>query len=150
SNGQDPKNGVFPDCEPCCLDDYWLSFPTDPGAQVALWQLTVFVRLWRKLRIQCCEGYNFNQLRDICNVLHLFSAGALNPDFIRQLASFQILRDRFCLPLADRDAQPAAGAVDADRTHLLALWVGPAAAKWRWSVHELLESVSRHAQHHYR
>jgi receptor-binding and translocation channel-forming TcA subunit of Tc toxin/ABC toxin-like protein len=149
SNGQDP-NGVFPDCEPCCLDDYWLSFPPDPGAQIALWQLTVFVRLWRKLRVQCCEGYGFDQLRDICDVLHLFNGTALNPDFIRQLAAFQILRDRFCLPLADRAAPPAPGAVDAARTQLLSLWVGPTAAKWRWAVQELLEHVSRDAEHHYR
>jgi hypothetical protein len=150
TNGQDPKDGVFPECEPCCLDEYWLSFPANPGLQVAFWQLTVFVRLWRKLRTQCCEGYDFNQLRDICDVLHLFSAGTLNPDFIRQLASFQILRDRFGLPLADRDTPPAAGTVDADRTHLLALWVGPTAATWRWAVHKLLEHASRHAQRHYR
>ena len=149
-NGQDAKQGIFPDCEPCCLDDCWLEFPANPGPQVALLQLAVFVRLWRKLQGVCGAQYTFAQLRDICDVLQLFNGAVQNPDFIRQLASFQILRDRFCLPLADPHDPPATGAVDAQRSHLLALWIGPAAPKWRWAVGQLLEHVSRHARHHYR
>ena len=50
--------------------------------------------LWRKLNESCCFCYSFAQLRDICNVLHLFDgSGALNPELIRQLAAFQMLRD---------------------------------------------------------
>lgn len=149
-NGADPPRGIFPDCEPCCRDDYWLEFPPNPGAQVALLQLAVFVRLWRKLQEVCGARYTFAQLRDICDVLQLFNGAVQNPDFIRQLASFQILRDRFCLPLADRHDPPAPGAVDAQRSHLLALWVGPAASKWSWAVGQVLEAVSRHACRHYR
>jgi hypothetical protein len=149
-NGQNPKQRSFPDCEPCCLDDYWLDFPASPGMQLALLQLAVFVRLWRKLQSVCGAQYTFAQLGDICDVLQLFKGGAQNPDFLRQLASFQILRDRFCLPLADPRDPPASAAVDADRSHLLALWVGPAASKWRWAIGELLEQVSRHAHPHYR
>jgi hypothetical protein len=149
TNGQDAKQGLFPDCEPCCLDDYWLEFPGDSGSDVGLLKLAIFVRLWRKLRAVCGAQYTFAQLRDICDVLQLFSGATPNPDFIRQLASFQILRDRFCLPLSDRRDPPASSAVDAARSHLLALWVGPTAAKWQWAVGELLEHISQQARKHY-
>ena len=127
NNGADEDGGEFPQCEPCCLDELWLEFSEE---EQVLAQLLVFVRLWRKLRESCCFCYTFAQLRDICDVLGLYSGGTLNPDFIRQLAAFQILRDDFELELVDDDDPPGATAVDDDRTHLLALWVGDSATKW--------------------
>lgn len=149
SNGGD-ADGVFPDCEPCCLDKLWLQFPAAPGAQQALYELAVFIRLWKKLKEACGAGYSFDHLRDICDVLQLFIAGSTNPDFIRQLAAFQILRDQFRMSLADPADKPAPGAVDADRTWLLALWVGPTAAKWPWAVRQLIERIEHHAQRHHK
>ncbi|MGH3803076.1 MAG: neuraminidase-like domain-containing protein, partial [Pseudonocardiaceae bacterium] len=139
----------FPDCEPCRLDDYRITFigsesPAD--VIVALRRLAVFIRLWRSLRALPGSGYDFTELRDICEVLELFRAdGSINPDFIRQLAAFQILRDDFGLALTDGSA-PAPGTTGADRTHLLALWVGPSADAWGWAIDELLDQVQRHAQ----
>jgi Tc toxin complex TcA C-terminal TcB-binding domain len=147
-NGED-VNGVFPECEPCCLDHLWLEFGEERQTQDLL-QLIVFVRLWRKLNESCCFCYSFVQLRDICDVLHLFSGTAVNSDFIRQLAAFQMLRDHFHLELADPADKLLATAVDADRTHLLALWVGPAAAKWPWAIEQLIERIGRHAHRHHR
>ena len=37
-------------------------------------------------------------------------------------------------------------ATGADRTHLLALWVGSGAKKWNWAKHHLLEGVEAHAR----
>ena len=71
-----------------------LQFPEGQQEQ-DLPNLLVFVRLWRKLRDSRCGGYSFAQLRDICDVLQLYTGGALNPDFVRQLAAFQMLRDDF-------------------------------------------------------
>src|SRR6185436_8806098 len=141
------QDGAFPECEPCCFDDMVLQFPEQQrGRAGALLQLIVFIRLWRKLKDSCCFCYSFAQLRDICAVLRLFDAsGAVNPEFIRQLAAFQMLRDQFCLDLVDKSEKPAATAVGAERTHLLALWVGPAATKWGWVVRQLCEKVLHHA-----
>lgn len=146
------QDGTFPECEPCCLDDLTLQFPEQQRDRAgALLQLIVFIRLWRKLKDSCCFCYSFAQLRDICNVLHLFDgSGAINPEFIRQFAAFQMLRDQFCLDLFDKSEKPAASAVDAERTHLLALWVGPTATKWGWVVRQLCERVLHHAKLHYR
>jgi hypothetical protein len=151
NNGADENDGKFPQCEPCCLDKLWLRFPEGGGGiEEALFKLAVFIRLWRKLRESCCFCYSFAQLRDICDVLHLFNGGVLNPDLIRQLTAFQMFRDHFHLELVDKTDKPAPGAVDADRTHLLAFWVGPATAKWNWAVQQLLESIEHHAQRHYK
>ena len=141
-NGADEDGGEFPQCESCCLDELWLEFPEE---EQVLPQLLVFVRLWRKLRESCCFCYTFAQLRDICDVLGLYAGATLNPDFIRELAAFQLLRDDFGLELVDDDDPPGPTDVDADRTHLLALWVGSGAAKWEWSVGQLLEGIERHA-----
>ena len=145
------QDGAFPECEPCCFDEMTLQFPEQQRGRVgALTQLIVFIRLWRKLKDSGCFCYSFAQLRDICNVLHLFDvSGAINPEFIRQLAAFQMLRDQFCLDLFDKSEKPAATAVDADRTQILALWVGPAAAKWGWAVRQLCEKVLHHAKLRY-
>ena len=141
--------GVYPDCEPCCLADYQLNIPDGDGYTNAneqtLIMLAVFIRLWRKLKDVCGAGYPFAQLFDICTVLQFFNSGSINPEFIRQLAAFQMLRDHFRLPLLDpKDHTP--GTTGADRTHLLALWVGTGAKKWRWAVDRLVEGVECHAR----
>jgi Tc toxin complex TcA C-terminal TcB-binding domain/Protein of unknown function (DUF2934) len=171
SDGGD-EQGIFPDCEPCCLEKHWLQFPgqapnppppppapnppapNQPTPQAvapqsneqSLSQLATFIRLWRKLKDLCNAGYSFAQLRDICDVLQLWKAGSVNPDFIRQLAAFQMSRDQFRLPLVNPADKPAAGAIDADRTQILALWVGESAAQWPWAVRQLCEGVERHAR----
>jgi hypothetical protein len=138
SNGA-ADNGEFPECEPCCLDDLWLKYPEDNSAGV-LERLAVFIRLWHKLRRHCGAGYSFAQLADICTVLDWSS-----PDFIRELAAFQMLRDQFRLKLTGHH-KPPAGATGADRTWLLSLWVGSAAAHWNWAMHQLLEGIAYHTR----
>jgi hypothetical protein len=91
----------FPDCEPCCPETCRLVFPERPGVELGLTELSVFIRLWRKLKDSCCGGYSFAHLCDICTVLQLFQGTSINPDFIRQLVAFQMLRDQFHLPLVD-------------------------------------------------
>jgi len=142
----DRKNTNVPDCEPCCLGDYQVQLQNF-ATQAPLTQLMVFIRLWRKLKCLCNAGYTFAQLYDICRVLNLFNGAAVNPEFIRQLAAFQMLRDRFHLPLDDPKDQTS-GATGADRTHLLALWVGSSAKKWDWAKHQLLQRVAAHARSH--
>jgi hypothetical protein len=143
--------GDFSQCEPCCLDRFTLAFPAQErgGQEIGLLQLAIFIRLWRKLRDGCCFCYSFAELRDICDVLHLFdgtgqnpkAGAALNGEFIRQLAAFQMLRDQFRLDLVDPRDPPAGSAVDDKRTQLLALWVGPTSPKWGWAVRQLCEKI---------
>ena len=147
-NNSDEKNPGVPECEPCCLGDYQVRVQGGDGRQSALLQLTVFLRLWRKLRHLCGAGYTFAQLYDICLVLNLFNGSAINPEFVRQLAAFQMLRDQFRLPLCDpKNAAP--GSTGADRTHLLALWAGSTAKMWSWAKRQLLEGVEAHARARY-
>ncbi len=138
SNGAE-DDGTFPDCEPCCLDDLWLKFPTGEveGTQS---ELLLFIRLWHKLRHLCGARYSFMELADICKILKFPS-----PDFVRQLAAFQMLRDQFRLKLTGGE-KPAPGATGADRTFLLSLWVGPSARHWPWAVRQLLEGIAFHAE----
>ncbi len=145
-NGADRRHGEFPECEPCCLEDLWIEFPGARRDEQSLYGLAIFIRLWRKLRGACGPGYTFVELADICTVLELFENNAINPDFIRQLAAFQMLRDEFGLRLTDPRAIPAPGATGADRTHILALWEGPAATMWSWAVHHLLDRVQHYAR----
>lgn len=145
--GEDPE---VPNCEPCCLPEILIQFEDPEEPLEALKRLVVFIRLWRKL--QQVEGaeYSFAQLRDICDVLHPFNNdGTINPDFIRQLAAFQMLRDRFALALTD-EADSNQGTNGADRTHLLALWVGATARKWGWAVDALLDGIQHYAQARHR
>jgi hypothetical protein len=140
-----------PPCEPCCLQDYYLEIVGGASAE-AFRILAIFIRLWRKLQTLCGDGYSFAELRDICDVLGLYDAttGAVNPDFIRQLAAFQMLRDDLHLPLADRDDEGAPpNPIDEERTHLLALWRGPAARKYDWAVGTLLHRLQGYAEHHH-
>ena len=148
---EDPgsEDGAFPECEPCSPDNLWLEFP-EGQQQQDLAALLVFIRLWRTMRQSRGTGYSFAQLRDVCDVLQLRSGGALNPDFVRQLAAFQMLREEFGIELADPAVQVPPTAVDADRTQLLALWTGPTAAAWAWAVRQLVQHVERYAQRHHR
>ncbi|BCL79066.1 insecticidal toxin complex protein [Ktedonobacteria bacterium brp13] len=140
-------DGTFPDCEPCCLDTYIIQFEDPEATGEALKRLAVFIRLWRKLRHVQGARYSFTQLCDICNVLKLFNNGSINPDFIRQLAAFQMLRDHLDLRLTDSsNHQSSAGQTGADRTHLLALWVGTSAGKWTWAVQHLLDRIQHYAR----
>jgi hypothetical protein len=134
----------FPPCEPCCLDKLTISFPRDTNAEAGLLQLFVVIRLWRKLREQGCCGYSFDQLHDICETLQLFTPTGVNPEFIRQLAALQILRDDFHLPLAE--GTPPAGATGVARSPLLALWATPEPPQFAWAVRQLMQGVERHAR----
>lgn len=133
----------FPDCEPCCLEEYLIEFAEPSDAEEALKRLAIFIRLWRKLQAVPNARYTFTQLRDICEVLGLFSGTNVNPDFIRQLVAFQIFRDDFRLSLTD-GTPPAAGATGANRLHLLSFWVA-GAAKWDWAVEHLLNQIQQYA-----
>lgn len=137
--------GTFPRCEPCCLKDYTIQLPRGDARNRVLIQLVIVVRLWRKLNDLCNARYSFEQLYDIATVLGMFEGGALNLDFIRQLAAFQMLRDQFRLPLTD-PGDRSHGGTGAARTHILALWAGPAARKWTWAVTRLLEGVEEFAK----
>ena len=144
-NDRQGQGVSLPDCEPCCLKSYLLRFPSgDQGEGLAL-VVFVFIRLWKKLQDVCGARYTFQQLYDICNVLQLTNSSGLNPEFIRQLAAFQMLRDHFKLPLFD-PADHTPGATGADRTHLLALWVGSSAKKWNWAVRHFVAGVEGHAK----
>jgi Tc toxin complex TcA C-terminal TcB-binding domain len=145
------ENRGFPLCEPCYLDKHAVVFQ-DPAKDLA--RLIVFIRLWQKLSRVRGAGYTFTQLADIASVLELFlGGGAINPDFIRQLAAFQMLRDDFDLPLVDeRDPAPGTGV---ERTHLLALFAMPPAGtpvprKWSWAIGRLIDRIGHHArsEHH--
>lgn len=90
--------GELPNCEPCYLDKLTIRF-TAPVTD-ALRRLAVFIRLWRQLRGINNAAYSFETLTHICAVLKLFTPN-INPDFLRQLVAFQMLRDDFDLPLVD-------------------------------------------------
>ena len=144
----DKGHNVYPECEPCCLEDYRIQLPEGDAREQVLLQLAVFIRLWRKLRDVPGAGYTFQQLYDICTVLNLFTGTKPDPEFIRKLAAFQMLRDDFGLPLTDQSDQ-ATGTTGAERTHLLALWAGPGSKKWKWAVSRLLDGVAACARRRY-
>ncbi|MFE6707752.1 neuraminidase-like domain-containing protein [Bacillus thuringiensis] len=133
----------FPDCEPCCLDEYIIEFEDSKHSKEALKKLAVFIRLWRKIREVPNARYTFRELSDICKVLELFHGTNSNPDFIRQLAAFQMFRDDFHLSLTDGTI-PQSGVTSAERLHLLAFWV-PGATKWDWAVEHLLHQIQQYA-----
>ena len=137
--------GMLPDCEPCCPEHLLIRFIDPADTKLALKQLAIFVRLWRKLQHVCGARYSFVELCDICHVLGLFDGTSVNPDFIRQLAAFQMLRDDLRLRLTD-GSKPAPGASGADRCHLLALWSGPASSKWSWAVSHLIDRIQHYAK----
>ena len=146
SKAGDPA-GPFPDCEPCCLEELQLTFP-EQGEELseyfALTKLAVFIRLWHKLKRLCGGGYSFQQLADICTVLPLFNGNTVNPNFIRQFAALQMLRDQLRLPLTDEHAATASGAPGADRTFLLSLWTGTG-HQWDWALERFIEGIAHYA-----
>ncbi|MGG4187248.1 neuraminidase-like domain-containing protein [Paenibacillus peoriae] len=162
------EGGCFPDCEPCNLNDYQIDFKTPADQADALKRLAVFIRLWRTLQAVPQARYTFTQLRDICQVLKLFDVSRVNPEFIRQLAAFQMLRDDFNLSLSDgatngeRDVaclDDASIATGAERMRLLALWVpeawkkegypdssnNPLIRAKEWALNHLLQQIEQHA-----
>lgn len=145
--GQERQAADLPLCEPCYPDKYTLVF-SQPAQALA--QLAVFIRLWRKLQQIRGAAYTLTELADIAAVLQLFSSGgSINPDFIRQLAAFQMLRDDFRIELRDED-DPGPG-TGADRTHLLALFAPapPQPRKWAWAVGRLIDRIGHHARSHH-
>jgi len=141
--GRPPRS--FDECEPCNLDQLRIAFGPGINQVDALMQLAVFIRLWRLLQRTRCARYTFAELADICNVLGLFTGGAINPDFIPQLVALQILRTELCLPLAPAPAP--AGVTGVARTPLLALWIDPASGpEWDWALGELLKRVPEYAR----
>ncbi len=139
----------FPECQPCCPDNLRIVFESGQNVLIALRKLAVFIRLWRRLQEVPGPKITFNQLRDISDVLHLFNGDTINPDFIRQLVALMMLRDFLRLPLFDKDDPIAPGATGAERTHLLAIWVGTAANKWEWALALLLDHVQDYAEVRY-
>lgn len=144
------NNRDFPECEPCCLDGLVIQFEDPSNAEEALYQLSIFIRLWKKIKAAtttscgCKKAYSFTELRDICDVLQLFNGAIVNPDFIHQLVHFQILVDEFDLSLTE-GSKPAAGVVGADRMHILAFWEN-GAAKFEWAKQHLLDQIQQYAQ----
>jgi len=138
--GNGSRGGAFPVCEPCCLHDLAVAFGANASTTNALRRLAVLIRLWRRLQSLGEPRLTFTQLRDVCDVLRLFQGTKINPGFLPQLAAILMLRDLFCLPMSD-PADESPDATGADRTHLLAFWVGPSAAKWDWAVTTLLEQI---------
>ncbi|WP_373509400.1 neuraminidase-like domain-containing protein [Thiocapsa sp.] len=141
----DPEGNMgFPDCEPCCPEDLVIQLIEPAAPDDALRRLMVFIRLWRSLRCLRGAGYSFADLRDICLVLGLFEGGDVNPDFIRQLAAFQILRDDWGLDLGTDPAAP--NAVGATRTRLLGLWAVGSGSSLHWAVEHLLGRIEDRAE----
>ncbi len=137
--------GEFPNCEPCCPEDLVIQFIDPSAPEDALRRLMVFIRLWRSLKCLQGGGYSFADLRDICLVLGLFKGANVNPEFIRQLASLQILRDDWRLELGiDPDAAP--NATGATRTRLLGLWVAAPVSSFEWAVGYLLGRIEDRAE----
>lgn len=147
-NDDDDAERVFPDCEPCCLEKYEIEFIDPEDAGEALKRLMVFIRLWRTLQCVANARYTFTELCDICTVLQLFIGQNINPNFIRQLAAFQMFRDDFQLSLTD-GTPVLPNATGAERVHLLALWV-PGASKKQWAIGHLLNQIQQYAIHVHR
>ena len=133
------RERALPECEPCCLDEFFLVF-ADPAA--ALKQLNAFIRLWRRLNA-AGHTVTFADLADIAEVLAMFNGTTANPDFIRQLAALLMLRADFGLPSND-GSEPGPGDTGADRMHLLAFWE-PGAGHFGWATDQLLHAIQRYA-----
>ena len=139
------SNMEFPDCEPCCPEDLVIRFINPVAPEDALRRLMVFIRLWRSLKCLHGAGYGFADLRDICLVLGLFQGPIVNPEFIRQLAAFQILRNEWRLELGT-DPTAALNATGATRTRLLGLWTAAPASSFDWAVEHLLGRIEDRAE----
>jgi hypothetical protein len=135
----------FPECEPCCPENLVIQFVAPVSAEDALRRLMVFIRLWRTLRCLPGARYGFADLRDLCLVLGLFQGANVNPEFIRQLAAFQILRDDWRLDLGV-DPVAGSGATGANRARLLGLWAAGPASSFHWAVEHLLGRIEDRAE----
>ncbi|MGF6201732.1 neuraminidase-like domain-containing protein [Pseudomonas laurylsulfatiphila] len=135
----------FPRCEPCCPEDLVIQFVMPQAPEDALRQLMVFIRLWRSLKCLPGAGYSFVDLRDICQVLDLFQGANVNPQFIRQLVAFQILRDDWRLALGTDLGAPA-NVTGSARTRLLGLWAAAPTASYDWAVDHLLGRIEDRAE----
>ncbi len=142
--GVPPQDSGFPKCEPCCPEDLVIRFTNPESSEDALRRLMVFIRLWRSLKCLRAAGYSFADLRDICLVLGLFQGANVNPEFIRQLASFQILRDDWQLDLGTDPSVP--NATGATRTRLLGLWSAGPSSSFDWAVEHLLGRIEDRAE----
>ena len=135
-----PAAGSLPDCEPCCLDNLRLSFPGSAGGDArqdpaaALYELIVFIRLWRRLRERAWCELTFARLATAATALGLFggttASPVISPDFLRQLAALLMLRDDLRL----------------DPVELLPLWASPSGPDWAGAVTLLLHGIERHAR----
>jgi hypothetical protein len=138
-----PAAGRLPECEPCCLASLRLTFPGAANADgrqnpdTALYQLIIFIRLWRRLRERAWCELTFSQLAEVCATLALFggtpAVPVINPDFLRQLAALLMIRDDLRI----------------DPVRLLPLWAPPPAADQHEAVALLLHGVERHARFRY-
>ncbi|KAH8591200.1 hypothetical protein B0O99DRAFT_690810 [Bisporella sp. PMI_857] len=137
---------TFPDCPPCCLDNIFIRLNVDGDDTQVLLQLILFIRLWRKLHHDCrLSDISFALLADICQVLGLFdSSGAVNPDFVRQLASLLMLVHYFQLPWG---FDPRVTSGGAQKTKLLGLWPRSPTAPTAWALDALLGCTERFARH---
>lgn len=131
-----------PDCEPCQAQDFQLEFAST-SAESDLMQLAIFLRIWKKMQLQCSTPYSFETLRDICMVFELFIGGNINPDFPSKLAHFEWLCNTFHLPLRDSKDGSTIG-VGTNNTHILALW-DSGATKYSWAEQVFLEGIQRTA-----
>jgi hypothetical protein len=135
----------FPICEPCCLDDLIIEFDDEAAAAdttVGLRKLVVFIRLWRSLQSAPSGPLTMADLADVCIVLSPFdNKSKINPDFVRQLAALMMLRELLELPMRPDDYDVANPDVGAERSPLVALWLGPKGQGWAWAVKSLIERL---------
>ena len=137
----------LPECEPCCLDEFFIVFQVPNDPLVALKRLNAFIRLWRRLNAAGHE-VSFEELADIAEVLTMFNGSTVSSDFLRQLAAVLMLRDTFGLPSIDGEpvlgsASGASGASGAERLHLLSFWVN-GASRFEWVVEQLLLAIQKY------
>ncbi|MEL6720838.1 MAG: insecticidal toxin complex protein, partial [Bacteroidota bacterium] len=148
SSNQAEEEYLFPIIEPCDCSKYQIGRIDNitknfiPLSINDLKKLIVFIRLWHKRQKLTGAKYSFLEWRDICKVLKLFNGNNINPNFIRKLAAFQMLKDDYQLSLSNANDS---GGVDAERSHLLALWVGENATHWDWAVDHLLKQIQQRA-----
>lgn len=143
---------IFPECEPCCLESFKLSFGDTGRDESVLYQIAVFIRLWRKVESHYGTGnVSVAVFANICRVIKPFVANgkAVDPDFIRQVVALFMLCDEFGLPLCEETSSPCPN----DRTTSPHDWV-PILALWsektlqsrlaRRAVKILLSGIEQH------
>ena len=121
-------------------------FPEQADPLVALRELAVFIRLWRRLRGLPTGAVSLTELADICAVLHLFDAAARSTrSSSASWRRWSCCATLLCLPLtAARTfpmARPAPTAPSCWR-----FGSGPAAASWDWAVGRLIDGVEDTAE----